>query len=156
MDFDRFLSDENVALYRLLASSTDVHQRRTILRLLADETAKLKSELQQSSSRRLLLSKRCCNWSPQIRPERAQQPDRIRDNAALITNGGQNGYTTDQLGAHQQRAPDCGNAPTQLDSHRCHSCDSSGRGRFRRPNGRARCTPSFQIAPAAAPPLLLR
>lgn len=64
MDFDRFLSDENVTLYRLLASSTDVHQRRTILRLLADETAKLKSELQQSSSRRLPLSKRCWQLEP--------------------------------------------------------------------------------------------
>lgn len=50
MDFDRFFSDENVALYRLLASSTDVAQRRAILKLLADETTKLKNELQQSSS----------------------------------------------------------------------------------------------------------
>jgi len=46
---DRFFSDENVALYRLLASSTDVAQRRTILKLLADETAKMKSELRQGN-----------------------------------------------------------------------------------------------------------
>ena len=57
MEFERFLSDENVALYRLLASSTDAAQRRTILKLLAEETAKLKSELQQSSSGQALLSK---------------------------------------------------------------------------------------------------
>ena len=50
MDFDRFFSDENLALYRLLAFSTDVTQRRMILRQLADETKKLKSELRQSSS----------------------------------------------------------------------------------------------------------
>ena len=50
MDLDRFFSDENVALYRLLASSTDVGQRRMILRQLADETTKLKSEFQQSNS----------------------------------------------------------------------------------------------------------
>jgi hypothetical protein len=48
MDFDRFFTDENLALYRLLASSTDVDERRAILRLLADETAKLKSELRQT------------------------------------------------------------------------------------------------------------
>ena len=47
MEFERFFSNENVALYRLLASSTDVDQRRAILRLLAAETAKLKSELRQ-------------------------------------------------------------------------------------------------------------
>ena len=47
---ERFFSDENVALYRLLASSKDVAQRRAILRLLADETAKLKSELRQPGS----------------------------------------------------------------------------------------------------------
>jgi hypothetical protein len=50
MDLDRFFSDENIARYRLLASSTDVAQRRRILRQLADETTKLKSELQQSNS----------------------------------------------------------------------------------------------------------
>ena len=50
MDLDRFFSDENIALYRLLASSKDVAHRRAILRLLANETAKLKSELQQTSS----------------------------------------------------------------------------------------------------------
>jgi hypothetical protein len=50
MDFDRLFSDENVALYRQLASSTDVAQRRMILRQLADETTKLKSELRQASS----------------------------------------------------------------------------------------------------------
>lgn len=48
MDFDRFFKEENLALYRLLASSTDVDERRAILRLLADETAKLKSELRQT------------------------------------------------------------------------------------------------------------
>ena len=52
MEFERFFSNENVALYRLLASSTDVDQRRAILRLLAAETAKLKSELRQTSSER--------------------------------------------------------------------------------------------------------
>ena len=50
MDFDRFFSDENVSLYRLLASSTNVAQRQMILRLLADETTKFKNELRQSSS----------------------------------------------------------------------------------------------------------
>lgn len=50
MDFDRFLSDENVALYRLLASPIDAAQRRTILAQLAEETAKLKCELRQSGS----------------------------------------------------------------------------------------------------------
>lgn len=57
MEFERFLSDENVALYRLLACPTDVAQRRTILRLLADETAKLKSELRQTGSGQPLISK---------------------------------------------------------------------------------------------------
>ena len=47
MDLDRFFTDENLTLYRRLASSTDVDQRRAILKLLADETAKLKSELRQ-------------------------------------------------------------------------------------------------------------
>ena len=42
---DRFYTDENRALYRLLASSTDVDERRAILRLLAGETARLKCEL---------------------------------------------------------------------------------------------------------------
>ncbi len=50
MEFDRFLSDENVARYRLLASSIDAAQRRTILRQLAAETAKLKCELRRSGS----------------------------------------------------------------------------------------------------------
>jgi hypothetical protein len=49
---DRFFSDENVALYKILASSTDVVQRRMILKLLAGETARMKSELQQSNSGR--------------------------------------------------------------------------------------------------------
>jgi hypothetical protein len=44
---DRFFSDANIALYRLLASSTDVAQRRRILKILADETAKMKNELRQ-------------------------------------------------------------------------------------------------------------
>ncbi len=48
MDLDRFYADENLVLYRLLASSTDVDERRAILRLLADETAKLKSELRKT------------------------------------------------------------------------------------------------------------
>ncbi len=47
---DRFFSDENLSLYKLLASSTDVAQRRTILKLLANETAKMKSELRQTNS----------------------------------------------------------------------------------------------------------
>ncbi len=47
MDLDRFFSDKNLALYRLLASSTDVDQRRTILKQLADETARLKRELRR-------------------------------------------------------------------------------------------------------------
>lgn len=51
MDLDRFYADENLALYRLLASSTDVDERRAILRLLADETAKLKSELRETGSK---------------------------------------------------------------------------------------------------------
>jgi hypothetical protein len=50
MDLDRFFTDENLTLYRLLASSTDVDQRRAILKRLADETAKLKSELRQPGS----------------------------------------------------------------------------------------------------------
>ena len=57
MELERFFSNENVALYRLLASSTDVDQRRAILRLLAAETAKLKSELRQTSSERLCRGK---------------------------------------------------------------------------------------------------
>jgi len=51
MDLDRFYAGENVALYRLLASSTDIDERRAILRLLANETAKLKSELRKSVSK---------------------------------------------------------------------------------------------------------
>jgi acyl-CoA reductase-like NAD-dependent aldehyde dehydrogenase len=47
---DRFYTDENRALYRLLASSTDVDERRAILRLLADETARLKCELRKIGS----------------------------------------------------------------------------------------------------------
>ena len=50
MDFDRLFSEENVALYRQLASSTDVAQRRMILKQLAAETTKMKSELGQGSS----------------------------------------------------------------------------------------------------------
>ncbi len=49
---DRFYTDENLALYRLLASSTDVDERRAILRLLAGETAKLKCELRKIDSER--------------------------------------------------------------------------------------------------------
>ena len=48
MDLDRFFTDENLALYRLLASSTDANERRAILRLLADETAKLTCELRET------------------------------------------------------------------------------------------------------------
>ena len=48
---ERFYTDENLALYRLLASSSDVDERRAILRLLADETAKLKSELRKGTSK---------------------------------------------------------------------------------------------------------
>jgi hypothetical protein len=44
---DRFYTDENLALYRLLASSIGDDERRAILRLLAGETAKLKSELRK-------------------------------------------------------------------------------------------------------------
>jgi hypothetical protein len=47
MDLDRFYTDEILVLYRLLASSTDVNERRAILKLLADETAKLKRELRK-------------------------------------------------------------------------------------------------------------
>jgi hypothetical protein len=50
MDLDRFFSDQNLTLYRLLASSSKVDERRAILRLLADETAKLKRELRQTCS----------------------------------------------------------------------------------------------------------
>lgn len=50
MDLDRFFTDENLALYRLLASSTDADERRAILRLLADETAQLKTELRKIGS----------------------------------------------------------------------------------------------------------
>jgi hypothetical protein len=49
---DRFYTNENLALYRLLASSTDVDERRAILRLLAGETAKLKCELRKIDSER--------------------------------------------------------------------------------------------------------
>jgi hypothetical protein len=51
MDLDRFYGNENVALYRLLASSTNVDERRAILRLLADETARLKSECARTAPR---------------------------------------------------------------------------------------------------------
>ena len=50
MDLERFFSAENLTLYRILASSTDADQRRAILKRLADETAKLKSELRRSGS----------------------------------------------------------------------------------------------------------
>ena len=53
MDLDRFFTDENLALYRLLASSLRVDERRAILRLLADETAKLKKELRRIRSGRI-------------------------------------------------------------------------------------------------------
>lgn len=49
MDLDRFYTHENLALYRLLASSRDVAERRALLKLLADETAELKRELQSTS-----------------------------------------------------------------------------------------------------------
>ncbi len=49
MDLDRFLRHENVVLYRLLASPIDDAQRRTILKLLAEETRKARGELRQSS-----------------------------------------------------------------------------------------------------------
>jgi hypothetical protein len=48
MDLDRFFTDENLALYRLLAASTLAEERRAILRLLANETAKLKDELRKA------------------------------------------------------------------------------------------------------------
>jgi len=47
MCLDRFYTDENRALYRLLVASTDVDERRAILRRLAGETAKLKGELRK-------------------------------------------------------------------------------------------------------------
>jgi hypothetical protein len=47
---ERFFSHANVALYRLLVASTDADERRAILKLLADETTKLKSELRQAGS----------------------------------------------------------------------------------------------------------
>ena len=50
MDLERFYTDENLVLYRLLASSTNVDERRAILKLLADETSKLKSELRKIGS----------------------------------------------------------------------------------------------------------
>ncbi|MDE1935891.1 hypothetical protein [Bradyrhizobium sp.] len=50
MDLDRFFTDENLARYRLLSSSTDVDQRRAVLKELADETAKLKSEFRRAHS----------------------------------------------------------------------------------------------------------
>lgn len=53
MDLDRFFTDENLALCRLLASSVDVDQRRAILKLLSDETAMLKSELRKISSEKV-------------------------------------------------------------------------------------------------------
>ena len=53
MDLDRFYSEQNLALYRLLASSTEVDERRAILRLLAGETAKLKSELRSQAADRV-------------------------------------------------------------------------------------------------------
>jgi len=44
MDLDIFLRDQNIALYRrLLNSSTDPIQRRTIFKLLAKEMSKLKN-----------------------------------------------------------------------------------------------------------------
>jgi hypothetical protein len=49
VDLERFYTDENLALYRLLATSTDVDERRAILRLLADQTAQLKRELRKIS-----------------------------------------------------------------------------------------------------------
>jgi hypothetical protein len=52
MDLDSFFSEENLARYRLLASSTDADQRRKILRLLAEETAKVKSELRRRNHER--------------------------------------------------------------------------------------------------------
>jgi hypothetical protein len=44
MDLDSFVSEQNLALYRrLLSTALDDEQRRTILDLLADETAKLRT-----------------------------------------------------------------------------------------------------------------
>jgi hypothetical protein len=51
MDFDRFYTDEVLALYRVLASSTDVCERRAILRQLADEAAKVQSELRKAEGK---------------------------------------------------------------------------------------------------------
>lgn len=42
-DLDRFVSEQNIALYRkLLNPETDESQRRTILRLLKEESAQLR------------------------------------------------------------------------------------------------------------------
>jgi hypothetical protein len=51
MELDRFLQDQNIALYRrLLNSSTDEIERRTIFKLLAEEKNKLKNEHLQTKS----------------------------------------------------------------------------------------------------------
>ncbi len=62
MDLESFFSDENVALYRLLACSTDADERRAILKLLADETAKLKNGFRQASSGRRCRCKTGETW----------------------------------------------------------------------------------------------
>jgi hypothetical protein len=42
-DLERFVSEQNIALYRkLIEARTNSDQRRTILKLLAEEVAKLK------------------------------------------------------------------------------------------------------------------
>jgi hypothetical protein len=47
---DRFLQDQNIALYRrLLNSSTDEAERRTIFKLLAEEMDKLKNEKKRNT-----------------------------------------------------------------------------------------------------------
>lgn len=49
---DRFLQDQNIALYRrLLNSSTDEAERRTIFKLLAEEKDKLKNEKKGNTSK---------------------------------------------------------------------------------------------------------
>ena len=50
-DLDRFVSEQNIARYRnLLNPETSEHQRRTILRLLKEESAQLR-ECQQTLHR---------------------------------------------------------------------------------------------------------
>lgn len=52
MELDRFLQDQNIALYRrLLNSSTDEAERRKIFKLLAEEKDKLKNEQKKNTSK---------------------------------------------------------------------------------------------------------